>query len=74
MEAHHWNVVVLSTGWFNNGGRCLNYNTIHGNGKSVKAKVPPCPNNIVDASNAVWEALGMLESKWGGLDIYWHDD
>ncbi|WJX82999.1 hypothetical protein P8452_65695 [Trifolium repens] len=30
---------------------------------------PPCPNNIVDASKAVWEALGAPESQWGGLDI-----
>jgi hypothetical protein len=72
-------VVALSTGWFSNGGRCLNCITIYGNGKSVKAKVvdecdstmgcdidhdyqPPCPNNIVDASKAVWEALGVPES------------
>ncbi|XP_059459177.1 kiwellin-1-like [Corylus avellana] len=32
-------VVALSTGWFNHKQRCLKYITIHGNGKSVKAKV-----------------------------------
>ena len=32
-------VVALSTGWFDNKSRCLNYITINGNGKSVKAKV-----------------------------------
>jgi hypothetical protein len=32
-------VVALSTGWFNNKKRCLMYITIHGNGRSVKAKV-----------------------------------
>ncbi|PIA59309.1 LOW QUALITY PROTEIN: hypothetical protein AQUCO_00400301v1 [Aquilegia coerulea] len=34
---------------------------------------PPCPNNIVDASKAVWKALGVPHSKWGGLDIVWSD-
>ncbi|KAF6167014.1 hypothetical protein GIB67_041277 [Kingdonia uniflora] len=34
---------------------------------------PPCPNNIVDASKAVWKALGVPESDWGGLDITWTD-
>ncbi|KAJ4824898.1 hypothetical protein Tsubulata_007211 [Turnera subulata] len=26
---------------------------------------PPCPNNIVDDSKAVWKALGVPESDWG---------
>lgn len=34
---------------------------------------PPCPNNIVDASKAVWMALGVAESDWGEMDIYWSD-
>ncbi|CAL1410204.1 unnamed protein product [Linum trigynum] len=34
---------------------------------------PPCPNNIVDASKAVWKALGVAESDWGDLDITWSD-
>ncbi|KAI3444561.1 hypothetical protein Pfo_001226 [Paulownia fortunei] len=34
---------------------------------------PPCPNNIVDASKAVWKALGVPEDDWGGLDITWSD-
>ncbi|XP_035549111.1 kiwellin-1-like [Juglans regia] len=75
-------VVALSTGWFNNKYRCLNYITIHGNGRSVKAKVvdecdstlgrngdhdyqPPCRNNIVDASKAIWKALGVAQNDWG---------
>ena len=83
-------VVALSTGWFNNKQRCLNFITIYGNGRSVQAKVvdecdstmgcdadhdyqPPCPNNIVDASKAVWKALGVPESDWGDLDISWSD-
>ncbi|KAL2453257.1 Uncharacterized protein Adt_49240 [Abeliophyllum distichum] len=32
---------------------------------------PPCPNNIVDASKAVWKALGVPEDNWGELDITW---
>jgi len=32
-------VVVLSTGWYNHGNRCLNFINIHGNGKMVKAMV-----------------------------------
>ncbi|XP_004492718.1 kiwellin-1-like [Cicer arietinum] len=34
---------------------------------------PPCGNNIVDASKAVWEALGVPLNQWGGLDITWSD-
>ncbi|XP_038708790.1 kiwellin-1-like [Tripterygium wilfordii] len=34
---------------------------------------PPCPNNDVDASKAVWKALGVPESDWGEMDIYWTD-
>ncbi|KAI3840826.1 hypothetical protein MKW92_034812 [Papaver armeniacum] len=83
-------VVALSTGWFNNGKRCLRQITIKGNGRSVVAKVvdecdsamgcdeehgyqPPCRNNIVDASPAVWKALGVPRKKWGELDITWSD-
>ncbi|KAL7258930.1 hypothetical protein ACSBR1_004939 [Camellia fascicularis] len=34
---------------------------------------PPCPNNIVDASKAVWKALGVPEKDWGNLDVTWSD-
>ncbi|AES87877.1 putative rlpA-like protein, double-psi beta-barrel [Medicago truncatula] len=34
---------------------------------------PPCNNNIVDASKAVWKALGVPHDQWGGLDITWSD-
>ncbi|RYR72287.1 hypothetical protein Ahy_A02g006481 isoform A [Arachis hypogaea] len=34
---------------------------------------PPCPNNIVDASKAVWEALGVPKDNWGGLQITWSE-
>ncbi|XP_051122840.1 kiwellin-1-like [Andrographis paniculata] len=34
---------------------------------------PPCRNNIVDASRAVWKALGVPKDDWGLLDIFWSD-
>ncbi|KAI3869799.1 hypothetical protein MKW98_030980 [Papaver atlanticum] len=34
---------------------------------------PPCHNNIVDASKAVWRALGVPEEKWGHLHVTWVD-
>ncbi|GFY90282.1 hypothetical protein Acr_07g0004790 [Actinidia rufa] len=34
---------------------------------------PPCNNNIVDASKAVWEALDVSRDNWGELDITWSD-
>ncbi|KAF3434071.1 hypothetical protein FNV43_RR25174 [Rhamnella rubrinervis] len=64
--------------------RCLQNITIFGNARSVNDMVvdecdadhdyqPPCPNNIVDASKAVWKALQVPEDNWGELDIYWTD-
>ncbi|KAI9110007.1 hypothetical protein K1719_019048 [Acacia pycnantha] len=32
---------------------------------------PPCDNNIVDASKAVWEALAIPRNQWGWYDITW---
>ncbi|RXH93697.1 hypothetical protein DVH24_014273 [Malus domestica] len=79
-------VVALSTGWYSKGDRCHNHIRINGNGRSVVDECdstegcdadhdyqPPCPNNIVDASKAVWKALGVPEYNWGGLDITWSD-
>ncbi|KAM0009744.1 putative RlpA-like domain superfamily, kiwellin [Helianthus debilis subsp. tardiflorus] len=34
---------------------------------------PPCRNNIVDGSKAVWEALGVPKSDWGEAEITWSD-
>ncbi|XVF33350.1 hypothetical protein REPUB_Repub17cG0161000 [Reevesia pubescens] len=34
---------------------------------------PPCANNIVDASKAVWKALGVPKRYRGDLDIAWSD-
>jgi hypothetical protein len=34
---------------------------------------PPCDNNIVDASPAVWDALG-LDQNVGMVDITWSEE
>ncbi|KAH6835019.1 hypothetical protein C2S53_003796 [Perilla frutescens var. hirtella] len=34
---------------------------------------PPCQNNIVDASPAVWEALGVPEKDRGWMEVTWFD-
>ncbi|KAL0397894.1 UNVERIFIED_CONTAM: Kiwellin-1 [Sesamum calycinum] len=34
---------------------------------------PPCDNNIVDGSKAVWEALGVPKNDRGLMDIHWTD-
>ncbi|KAF8013153.1 hypothetical protein BT93_I1127 [Corymbia citriodora subsp. variegata] len=34
---------------------------------------PPCDNDIVDASRAVWKVLGVPKDNWGWLDITWSD-
>ncbi|XP_039061453.1 putative ripening-related protein 1 [Hibiscus syriacus] len=76
-------IVALSTGWFNHQKRGKKYMKIHGNGKSVRAKVvgecdstrgcAPCPYNIIDASKAIWKTLGVPESDLGEIDVYWSD-
>ncbi|KAK9147535.1 hypothetical protein Scep_006292 [Stephania cephalantha] len=35
--------------------------------------LPPYPNNMVDASKAVWKALGVPVNDWGDMDIVWSD-
>ncbi|OWM88217.1 kiwellin-1-like [Punica granatum] len=75
-------IVALSTGWFNHRSRCHRNIIIKGNGRSVRAMVVDecdsnrgCANNIVDASRAVWEALGVQpnSNKWGRMDVTWSD-
>jgi hypothetical protein len=34
---------------------------------------PPCLNNIVDASPAVWKALGVPQKNWGEMEVFWSD-
>ncbi|KAJ1389282.1 RlpA-like domain superfamily [Sesbania bispinosa] len=57
---------ALPTRWYNHGERCHRKINIFGNGRRVNALVVDecdssrgCPNNVVDASKAVWEALGL---------------
>ncbi|CAN4125700.1 unnamed protein product [Withania somnifera] len=82
-------VVALSTGWYSGGDWCLNYITVSANRSLKAKVVdgcdstmgcddehdyqPPCPNNIVDASKEVWEALGIPKGDWGDYDITWSD-
>ncbi|XP_050385976.1 putative ripening-related protein 1 [Argentina anserina] len=75
-------IVALSSGWYNNGKRCSDYITIEGNGRSVQAKVVDecdssrgCADDIVDASKAVWKALGVKENSrdWGEMKVFWSD-
>lgn len=73
-------IVALSTRFFDHRKRCLKQITIFGNGRRVNAKVVDecdssrgCANNIVDASKAVWKALGVPEKDWGQLEVFWSD-
>ncbi|KAL4199284.1 hypothetical protein AMTRI_Chr03g144160 [Amborella trichopoda] len=34
---------------------------------------PPCANNIVDGSPAVWKALNVPRSQWGEMEIFCSD-
>lgn len=43
--------------------------SMHGCDKE-HAGQPPCDNNIVDGSNAVWNALG-LDINIGEVDVTW---
>ncbi|PHT58708.1 putative ripening-related protein 2 [Capsicum baccatum] len=60
-------VVALSSRWYSKGRRCFeNINIYAKNGRSTQAMVVDecdtsraCKNNIVDASEAVWKALGV---------------
>lgn len=70
-------IVALSTGWYAGGTRCGRRISIRaGNGRRVNAKVvDECDSqrgcrNIVDASYAVWKALGLNEDL-GTVPITW---
>ncbi|GJN20933.1 hypothetical protein PR202_gb08372 [Eleusine coracana subsp. coracana] len=74
-------ITALSTRWFANGHRChkkIRITSVH-NGRSVEATVVDecdsshgCKDNIVDASKAVWEALG-LDTNIGEVPVTWSD-
>jgi hypothetical protein len=42
---------------------------------SAHAFQPPCKNNIVDGSSAVWSALGINpnDPDYGYMDVTWTD-
>ncbi|CAI0452919.1 unnamed protein product [Linum tenue] len=77
-HSDHDLVVALSTGWYEGGSRCGKMIRITQNGKSVEAMVvdecdsmlPPCKNNIVDGSPAVWDALGLAQDE-GEVPVTW---
>ncbi|KAK3157852.1 hypothetical protein QOZ80_2AG0129120 [Eleusine coracana subsp. coracana] len=74
-------ITALSTRWFANGQRCHKKIRITSarNGRSVEATVVDecdsrrgCKDNVVDASKAVWEALG-LDTNVGEVPVTWSD-
>lgn len=88
-HSDHTSVVALSTGSLNNKKSCKNFIIHSNGKSVKATVVdecdstmgcdsdhdyqPPCPNNIVDASKAVWKALGVPVNDWGDLDIKWSD-
>ncbi|KAK2994552.1 hypothetical protein RJ640_001768 [Escallonia rubra] len=42
-------------------------------GMTGHTEEPPCDNNIVDASKAVWEALRVPRRDWGYMEITWSE-
>ncbi|XP_020262178.1 putative ripening-related protein 2 [Asparagus officinalis] len=73
-------VVALSTGWYDHGRRCLKHITINYKGRTTTAKVVDecdtgkgCGDTIVDASRAVWNALGVPKSEIGDARVTWSD-
>ncbi|PWA95331.1 rlpA-like double-psi beta-barrel domain-containing protein [Artemisia annua] len=68
-------IVALATEWYANGQRCGKYINIYYNDRSVQAKVvDECEcKDIVDASVAVWKALGVPKSLWGEAPVTWSD-
>ncbi|XP_071718788.1 putative ripening-related protein 2 [Rutidosis leptorrhynchoides] len=78
-----YNIVALSTRWYNNGNRCLKHINIYYKGRSTRAKVVDecdsnggCANDIVDASSGVWADLQISESspEYGKVQITWSDE
>jgi hypothetical protein len=74
-------VVALSTQWYDHGHRCFKMISITSTrtGRTVEAKVVDecdstrdCPDNDVDASVAVWKALG-LDTNIGETPVTWSD-
>ncbi|KAK1418697.1 hypothetical protein QVD17_27843 [Tagetes erecta] len=73
-------IVALSTRWYNHGHRCFKSININYGGRSIQATVVDecdsargCKDDIVDASKAVWKALGVPKSQWGETGVTWSD-
>ena len=69
-------VVALSTGWFSNKQRCLNYITIYGNGRSVRAMVvDECDSTIgCDDEHAYqppfpYNIVDASKAVWRALEV-----
>ncbi|XP_076903089.1 putative ripening-related protein 2 [Bidens hawaiensis] len=66
-------LVALSSSWYNHGQRCFDYINIYYKDASAQAmvvdKCSGCGDHIVDASRAVWEALGVPKSDWGEVKL-----
>ncbi|KAI3461411.1 hypothetical protein Pfo_018074 [Paulownia fortunei] len=62
-------IVALSTGWSTTAKVVDECDSRYGCDKE-HAGQPPCDNNIVDGSNAVWEALG-LDADIGVVPVTW---
>ncbi|KAJ8506373.1 hypothetical protein OPV22_007259 [Ensete ventricosum] len=41
--------------------------------KAEQNYTPPCPNNVVNASPAVWDAMGIPELQRGDYTVTWSD-
>ncbi|KAK1315034.1 hypothetical protein QJS10_CPA06g00236 [Acorus calamus] len=82
---HHELVVSLSTGWYSGGSLCGRFIRIRSfSGRTVDAKVvgecnstgcrrldkPPCGNNVIEASEEVFEAL-ELKRFHGPQPVEW---
>ncbi|GMP43341.1 hypothetical protein CsSME_00012733 [Camellia sinensis var. sinensis] len=64
-----WPIVAPSTGWDKGGSHCLNNITIYDSTIGCDQDHDyqrPCPNSIVDASKAVWKALGISKENARG--------
>ncbi|CAL1378676.1 unnamed protein product [Linum trigynum] len=63
-------IVALSTGWSTRSGdECASAEVCN----ATHDYQSPCPNNVVDASKAVWKDLGVPSMDWGSLKGTWSD-
>ncbi|CAN0886573.1 Ripening-related protein grip22 [Linum grandiflorum] len=79
-HSNNQKIVALSSHWYH--GRCGKCIRIKWRGKSTTAKVVDecdtsggCKTNIVDASKAVWNSLGIKKgsSQFGETGVTWEE-